>query len=59
MSEPIVPNTSAAVSQEADSAPRPGADHDCLDWNSGGACFICRRPLSIEEQTRGDVDLRW
>lgn len=29
-------------------------DHECLDWNSGGACFLCRRPLSIEEQTRGE-----
>jgi hypothetical protein len=34
-------------------ASRPDAnDHDCLDWNSGGACYLCRRPLSIEEQTR-------
>jgi hypothetical protein len=29
-------------------------DHDCIDWNSGGACFICRRSLSIEEQLRDD-----
>lgn len=27
-------------------------DHDCLDWNSGGSCFMCHRPLSIEEQHR-------
>jgi hypothetical protein len=33
---------------------REQTDHDCVDWNSGGACFICHRPLSIEEQTRGD-----
>lgn len=26
--------------------------HDCIDWNSGGACLLCRRFLSIEEQTR-------
>lgn len=25
-------------------------EHDCADWNSGGACYICRRPLSVVEQ---------
>jgi hypothetical protein len=29
---------------------RAAQDHDCRDWNCGGACLVCRRPLSVEEQ---------
>lgn len=35
----------------------PWEKHDCVNWNSNGACYICRRPLSIEEQTRDEAGM--
>jgi hypothetical protein len=45
---------SSASETEVLSATAPD-DHDCIDWNSGGACFVCRRPLSVEEQLAPDA----
>jgi hypothetical protein len=27
-------------------------DHDCVDWNSGGACYICQKPIPVDVQLR-------
>jgi hypothetical protein len=27
-------------------------DHDCIDWNSGGACYICHKPIPVDVQVR-------
>jgi hypothetical protein len=41
-------------------APVPRAEHhagddghDCADWNSGGACYICQKPIPVDVQLRG------
>jgi hypothetical protein len=49
------PGDLASESSVAPSSSRPDDDHDCLTWNSGGVCYVCRRPLSVEEQQRGET----
>lgn len=47
----LLPVDPSASPTTTGSLPYTPYDHDCRNWNSGGACLICRRPLTIEEQT--------